>query len=172
MPCPDRTDFGSARAATDEGGHEARFVDGGCASAHGLYCATTIRPLATMPPEGGRGMTQAKALLYVQMNPPTDAAAERSFHAWYEDHMAVRREMPGILNAQRYRNVDPEGPRHLAWYDLADASALRSPEYLALRAREAETPRDQQVHATILFSERRLYRCIDTDEPWAAARDG
>ena len=112
-------------------------------------------------------MAQAQALLYVQMNLPED---EQLFNAWYEDHMAVRREMPGILNAQRYRNVDPEGPRHLAWYDLADASALQSPEYLALRAREAETPRDQQVHAVIPFIERRLYRCIDTDEPWAASR--
>ena len=117
-------------------------------------------------------MPQAKALLYVQMNLPADAQAEQAFHAWYEDHMAVRRTMPGILNAQRYRNVDSEGPRHLAWYDLTDASALESPEYLALRAREAETPRDQQVHATIPFVERRLYRCIDTDESWAAPREG
>ena len=76
-------------------------------------------------------MTQAQALLYVQMDPPP--GAEEAFHAWYDDHMAVRLAMPGILNAQRYRNVDPERPRHLAWYDLADASALSSPEYLALR---------------------------------------
>ncbi len=114
-------------------------------------------------------MAQAQALLYVQMNLPAD---EQAFHAWYEDHMAVRRGMPGFLNAQRYRNVDPEGPRHLAWYDLADTSALQSPEYLALRAREAEAPRDRQIHAVIPFSERRLYRCVDTDEPWAAPGEG
>jgi hypothetical protein len=111
-------------------------------------------------------MTQAQALLYVQMNPPP--GAEQAFHAWYDDHMAVRLDMPGILNAQRYRNVDPDGPRHLAWYDLADASALSSPEYLALRDREAETPRDVEMRASVPFVERRLYRCIDTDEPWAA----
>jgi hypothetical protein len=115
-------------------------------------------------------MTKSGALLYVQMNVPE--GHEQLFSDWYEDHMAVRRTMPGILNAQRYRNVDEEGPRHLAWYDLADASALSSPEYLALRTREAETPRDQQVHAVIPFIERRLYRSIDTDESWAAARDG
>jgi hypothetical protein len=112
-------------------------------------------------------MAQAKALLYVQMNPPSEA--QQLFDEWYDDHMAVRLTMPGILNAQRYRTVDPEGPRHLAWYDLTDASALQSPEYLALRKREAETPRDQEVHRLIPFSERRLYRSIDTDEPWAAA---
>ena len=54
-------------------------------------------------------MTQARALLYVQMNPPADA--EDQFHAWYDDHLAVRVAMPGFLNAQRYRTVDPDGPR-------------------------------------------------------------
>lgn len=115
-------------------------------------------------------MTKAGALLYVQMNVPE--GHEQAFSDWYEDHMAVRRGMPGFLNAQRYRNVDAEGPTHLAWYDLTDASALNSPEYLELRAREAETPRDRQIHAVIPFVERRLYRSIDTDEPWAAAREG
>jgi hypothetical protein len=112
-------------------------------------------------------MTQAQALLYVQMNLPAD---EQSFHAWYEDHMAVRREMPGFFNAQRYRTVDPDGPRHMAWYDLADTSTLDTPEYQALRAREAVNPRDVDMRGSIPFVERRLYRCIDTDEPWAAPR--
>jgi hypothetical protein len=111
-------------------------------------------------------MAQAGALLYVQMNPPP--GAEQAFDAWYDDHMAVRLGMPGFLNAQRYRTVDPDGPRHLACYDLADASALSSPEYLALREREAESPRDREIRAIIPFVERRLYRSIDTDEPWAA----
>jgi hypothetical protein len=117
-------------------------------------------------------MDQAKALLYVQMNPPDDAQGARAFHEWYEDHMAVRREMPGFFNAQRYQNVDPEGSRHMAWYDLADASALSSQEYLALRDREAVNPRDIKIRGSVPFVERRLYRCIDTDEPWAAPREG
>lgn len=111
-------------------------------------------------------MAQPQALLYVQMDPPP--GAEDAFHAWYDDHMAARIAVPGFLNSSRYRAIDPEGPRHLAVYDLTDASVLTSPAYEALREREANNPRDREMRASFPFVERRLYRCIDTDEPWAA----
>ena len=46
-------------------------------------------------------MAEAKALLYIQINPP--ARNEAAFDAWYDEHQARRVTMPGFLNARRYR---------------------------------------------------------------------
>jgi hypothetical protein len=112
-------------------------------------------------------MADAKALLYYQFNPPADN--EAAFLAYYDEHQARRIEMPGFLNARRYHLAEGDGPRILATYDLADASALQSPEYLALRAEETASARDTQMLGSTEIIARRLYRSIDTDEPWAAA---
>jgi hypothetical protein len=112
-------------------------------------------------------MTQSQALLYIQINPPP--GNESAFDAWYDEHQARRTEMPGFLNARRYRQTEAEGPHYLALYDLADASALQSPEYQKLRAQEAESPRDREMLGSADVVARRTYRSIDTDEPWAAA---
>ena len=61
-------------------------------------------------------MPEARALMYVHMDPPV--GAEDEFHTWYDDHAAKRFAMPGFLSARRFWNVNPHGPRHLAWYDL------------------------------------------------------
>jgi hypothetical protein len=112
-------------------------------------------------------MAQARALLYVQMNPPK--GNETAFDAWYDEHQARRIEMPGFLNARRYTAVEADGPRYLAIYDLADASALQTPEYQDLRAKEAADERDRAILGSAELVARRLYRSIDTDEPWAVA---
>jgi len=112
-------------------------------------------------------MAQSQALLYIQLNPPAGDAA--AFDAWYEEHQEKRLTMPGFLSARRYDNTEAEGPRILGIYDLADASALRSPEYLGLRAQEAESAEDRAVMGGIEIVARRTYRSLDTDEPWAVA---
>ena len=109
-------------------------------------------------------MPDARALLYVHMNPPP--GAEDEFHAWYEDHAAKRYAMPGILSARRYWNVAPDGPRHLAWYDLEDVAALQGPEYLALREREKVY--DREFMGRLLLVDRRVYRALDVGRPWTA----
>jgi hypothetical protein len=72
--------------------------------------------------------------------------------------------MPGVLSARRYQAAGSDGPRHLACYDLADVSALHSPEYLALR--QDEIPRDREFMGRILLVDRRVYRVLDPGEPW------
>jgi hypothetical protein len=112
-------------------------------------------------------MAHARALLYIQLNPPS--GNEAAFDAWYDEHQAKRMAMPGFLNARHYRNTEADGPRILGIYDLADASVPRSPEYLRLRAQEAESPQDREMMDHLEVVARRIYRSIDTDEPWAAA---
>ena len=108
------------------------------------------------------GQSDAQALLYVHMNPPPGAEGE--FHRWYDDHAAKRAAMPGVLSARRYWRVGEDGPKHLAWYDLPDASALQSPEYLALREREKVY--DQQFMGRLLLVDRRVYKALDVGESW------
>jgi hypothetical protein len=112
-------------------------------------------------------MPHAKALLYYQFNPPADN--EATFVSYYDEHQARRMEMPGFLNARRYVLAEGDGPCFLATYDMEDASALKSPEYLALRAEETASARDTEMLGSVEIVARRLYRNIDTDEPWAVA---
>jgi hypothetical protein len=109
-------------------------------------------------------MTEATALLYVHMNPPP--GGEDEFNAWYDQHAPARRAMPGVLSARRYWAATPDGPRHMACYDLEDVSALHNPEYLQLR--EREIPRDREFMGRILLVDRRVYRALDLGEPWTA----
>lgn len=111
-------------------------------------------------------MAASQALLYVQANPP--AGNEAAFSAWYDEHQRRRVEMPGFLNARRFENTEGDGPRFLALYDLAAASALQSPEYQQLRAEEADSAEDRAMLGSAEIVARRLYRSIDTDEPWSA----
>lgn len=107
-------------------------------------------------------MPEARALMYVQMDPPP--GAEDAFHAWYDDHAAKRRSLPGFRSARRYWNVNPYGPRHLAWYDLDDASALASPTYRDLRERERDV--DQAFMGGLTMVDRRVYEALDLGQPW------
>jgi hypothetical protein len=108
-------------------------------------------------------MADPQALLYVHMDPPADEAA---FHAWYEKHAPARLTMPGISSARRYENVERDGPRYMALYDLESPETLRTPEYLRLREKEAVT--DREMMASIPMVDRRLYRALNADKPWTA----
>jgi len=111
----------------------------------------------------GNAVDVATALLYVQMNPAPD---EEAFNAWYDKHAATRLTMPGIQTATRFEAVEPDGPRYLATYDLEDAATLQSPEYLALREREAVS--DAEMRSSIPLIDRRLYKALDVGQPWTA----
>jgi hypothetical protein len=107
---------------------------------------------------------EPSALLYVHMNPPP--GAEDAFNTWYDQHAPARLALPGVLSARRYWAVSPNGPRHMACYDLGDVSALHSPEYLRLRAAEKE--RDREFMGRITLVDRRVYRALDLGKPWTA----
>jgi hypothetical protein len=112
-------------------------------------------------------MAESKALLCVQFNPP--AENEAAFSAWFDQHLATRIEVPGFLSARLYRLAEGDGPRCLAIYELEDASVPGSPAYQQLRARELASEHDVAMAGSAEIVARRIYRNIDTDEPWAAA---
>lgn len=82
---------------------------------------------------------QGRAVMLARMDcrPEDDA----SFNAWYwEEHIPERIAIPGVLAVARF--IRTQSPRYLAWYDLADAGVVDSPEFTALhRHRTARTVR-------------------------------
>ncbi|MFN8522576.1 MAG: hypothetical protein U0821_05655 [Chloroflexota bacterium] len=111
------------------------------------------------------GTPDATALMYVHMS--LGSIPEDEFSRWYDKHAPARLAMPGVLTARRYWSASPHGPRHLAMYDLAELSALESPDYLAMRA--DERPRDREFMGRLTLMDRRVYRALDVGEPWAKA---
>lgn len=70
------------------------------------------------------GVERANGLLVVAMN--VEAAAEEEFGRWYEEeHLPALFELPGVLDARRYRAVVGE-QRHIAMYHLADPDVQAS----------------------------------------------
>jgi hypothetical protein len=71
----------------------------------------------------------APAMLIVTMEAPADM--EDEFNDWYDlEHFPQRRGLPGFGDCTRW--VCVQGwPRYIALYDLGDASAVETPEYLA-----------------------------------------
>jgi len=79
-----------------------------------------------------------KAVLFTEMTP--GASWEDEFNCWYDtEHIPPRMEVPGFINAQRYRTVD--SPAYLALYDLEDKGALVTPAYKQIKANLNETTR-------------------------------
>ena len=79
-------------------------------------------------------MTQGNAVLVVQVE--IDPADEEEFNRWYdEEHVPEKLATPGFLGARRFR-VSDGGPRYLVIYELEDADAATSPEYMSQQATE------------------------------------
>lgn len=115
-----------------------------------------------MASNGNTTETEAQALLFVFMDPPSD---EEGFHAWYNDeHAPNRLTVPGILNGRRYASVDNTSPRYLAYYDLANPDVLRSPEYKRLSDERSE--RESAIFPTVPNVDRRVLRTIDHAPAW------
>ena len=69
------------------------------------------------------------AMLIVTMEAPADM--EDEFNDWYDlEHFPQRQSLPGFGACSRWVCLDG-WPRYIALYDLQDASAVTTPEYLA-----------------------------------------
>jgi len=105
---------------------------------------------------------QPQGLLIAFSDPPP--GEEDAFSAWYEEHAASRLTVPGIFNARRYRAVEPEGPRHMACYDLREPETLQSPEYTRVRN---EAPQyEREMMARLPRMDRRVLHLVLGCEPW------
>jgi len=103
-----------------------------------------------------------EGLLFSQMQPP--AQLEYEFHDWYEtDHIPARLRLQGFVRARRYEAIEGE-PRYLACYEISGLDALRTPEYLALKA----SPGERTEHMLASVEGFTRYTCTlisDTGEP-------
>lgn len=94
-------------------------------------------------------------MLLVQLDvQPADLAA---FHRWYEDvHIPELLALPGFRGARRFE-VEGEGIRFLAIYELESIKTLQSPEYLAWRASYES---ERRVNIQFTARSRHIYRTI------------
>jgi len=77
-----------------------------------------------------------------------DPKHEEEFDAWYNtEHLPDLLKLPGFLSAARYVAVK-SGPRHLAAYELANADALKSPEFQRYRANPS--PWSRRMSPTVI----------------------
>jgi len=59
-----------------------------------------------------------------------DPAYEDDFNRWYDrEHLAERRDVPGMRSATRYRATTPAGRRYLGLYRADDLDVFRSAAY-------------------------------------------
>lgn len=85
--------------------------------------------------------TEGRGLLAVWMDIPPQV--EEDFNRWYDDeHLIERANVPGFLNARRYRVLQGT-PKYLALYDTVDAHVLQSEAYLKVLSNS--TPWTQRV---------------------------
>src|ERR1051325_11526081 len=86
-------------------------------------------------------LARMQGLLVAFSNPPAD---EDAFNAWYdEEHVPLRRAVPGFLSGRRYKaSGDDAGPRYAALYELASVAVLESEPYLRLWREQSERDRN------------------------------
>lgn len=96
---------------------------------------------------------QAGAVLLMMIDvKPED---ESEFNRWYdEEHIPELMALPGFLSAERFE-VEGEGAKYLAIYELANTAALESPQYLAWREASESSRR---MRAKFVSRTRRVYR--------------
>ena len=91
-------------------------------------------------PEGSRQPSGALPELLRFNRSAVSPEHDAMFNQWYnEEHLPELLECPGWLSASRYEAVRGT-PKYLAIYDLADASALGTPEYFKARGFKAMEP--------------------------------
>jgi hypothetical protein len=101
----------------------------------------------------------AKALFLACGDVP--AEHEDELHRWYdEEHVPLLATLPGVLRARRFTAWEGE-PRHIALYDLADASVAESPGWQSA----LETPWAKRIDELTLGSEWILARYAAYDAP-------
>ncbi len=82
--------------------------------------------------------TQPIAPVLLHIGTDVDEAIAHDFERWCEDHVADNLRLPGFVSARRLRRSDAqpaagESASSLTLYQLADVSALETPEYLGRR---------------------------------------
>jgi len=86
-----------------------------------------------------------KGYLLVLMHPPP--ALEEECNAWYDtEHVPDRLAIPGFESGARFHSLAGGAPRYLAFYDLASAAVIESPEYLRVSFDQA-TPWTRRIAA-------------------------
>ena len=82
---------------------------------------------------------------------------EAEFNRWYnEEHIPELMAVPGFLAARRFE-VEGEGAKYLAIYELEDAKVFETPQYKVWREASESTRR---MSAKFVSRTRRVYREI------------
>ena len=108
----------------------------------------------------------ADGLLFVYSDPGPVPLAE--FNDWYDnEHGPLRLTVPGISAGYRFRALDDQSPRWLAYYEMK-SGVLDSPEYKALAA--SASPREKSIMSSLATLDRRVYSLLSDsgsadDEP-------
>lgn len=84
---------------------------------------------------------QGTGILFSEMTPPP--GREDAFHRWYdEEHIPLRMRVPGFLSGQRYSDTEEGARGFLAVYEMTDLSALRTPDYGAVKNQPSDLTRE------------------------------
>ena len=104
-------------------------------------------------------MNMADGLLFVCTAPGSVPVAE--FNDWYDnEHGPARMAVPGISAGYRFRALDDQEPRWLAYYEIKPG-VLESPEYQALAA--SASAREKSIMSRLSTLDRRVYELLSDD---------
>jgi hypothetical protein len=110
-------------------------------------------------------MNMSDGLLFVYTDPGSIPVAE--FNDWYDnEHGPARLGVPGISAGYRFRALDDQAPRWLAYYEIK-SGVLDSPEYKALAA--SASAREKSMMSRLATLDRRVYEPVSDD---GSASDG
>lgn len=99
------------------------------------------------------GKSKAVLLMMIDVKPEDEAG----FNRWYnEEHIPELMALPGYLSARRFE-VEGEGQKYLAIYELEDSKVFDTPQYKAWREASESTRR---MSAKFVSRTRRVYREI------------
>jgi antibiotic biosynthesis monooxygenase (ABM) superfamily enzyme len=98
-----------------------------------------------------QGKSSAVLLMMIDVKPEDEAG----FNRWYnEEHIPELMALPGFISARRFE-VEGEGQKYLAIYELEDAKVFDTPQYKAWREASESTRR---MSAKFVSRTRRVYR--------------
>jgi len=101
----------------------------------------------------------ADGLLFAYSAPGPVPLAE--FNDWYDnEHGPARLTVPGISAGYRFRALDDQAPRWLAYYEIK-SGVLESPEYKSLAA--TASAREKSIMSQLATLDRRVYELLSDD---------
>lgn len=104
-------------------------------------------------------MNMTDGLLLAYSDPGPVPLAE--FTDWYDnEHGPARLTVPGISAGYRFRALDDQAPRWLAYYEIK-SGVLDSPEYRGLAA--SASAREKSIMSQLATLDRRVYEQISDD---------